>query len=182
MHSGDSRAFGSSPARQENFVENQPDFSAIPSESARAFEKILADLRAALLTLRPEYSYLTMADFVEKLIAERDLRSSYLDLEFAEPGWDMLIDLFRAAERGQKISVSSLTLASRVPATTALRQIALLRSRAFIETEDDPFDKRRIHVKLTPSSREALEGYLSCLASRRNITLLPSNIIGKAAG
>jgi DNA-binding MarR family transcriptional regulator len=93
----------------------------------------------------------------------------------------MLMDLLRAAERRRKISVSSLTLASRVPATTALRQIALLKSRAMIETEPDPFDKRRVHVRLTNAAHPSIENYLADLAAKRHIMLLPSELIGTAA-
>jgi DNA-binding MarR family transcriptional regulator len=149
--------------------------------ATRSFEQILNEFRTELLKLSPTLTYLTTAEFVEQLIAERDLRSCYLNLEFGEPGWDMLIDLYRAAERNQKISVSSLTLASRVPATTALRQIARLKAQALIDTEADPFDKRRAYVYLKPAAREALNGYLSRLALLRNINLMSSHLIGKAA-
>ncbi len=45
---------------------------------------------------------------------------------FADPAWDILIDLFIASEEGRKISVSSACIASAVPTTTALRWIKIL--------------------------------------------------------
>lgn len=150
-------------------------------QNGRSFDQILHEFRAELLKLTPEQSYLTKIEFVEQLIAERDMRPKYLDLEFGEPAWDMLIDLLRAAEQRQKISVSSLTQASRVPATTALRQLASLKSRNFIETVPDPFDKRRLYVRLTANARASLDEYLADLAFRRRIVLLPSALIGRAA-
>src|SRR5690554_5333957 len=43
---------------------------------------------------------------------------------FSDPAWDMLLDLTYARLTGKRVSVSSLCIASRVPATTALRRIS----------------------------------------------------------
>jgi DNA-binding MarR family transcriptional regulator len=149
--------------------------------NAHALEQILTNFRTELLKLTPAHRYLTRVEFIEQLISERDIRSNHLDIEFGEPGWDMLIDLLRASERGQNVSVSSLTLASRVPPTTALRQIAHLKSQMLLEIEPDPFDKRRLYVTLSQTARAALNNYLLDLASKRHIVLLTSKITGEAA-
>jgi len=149
--------------------------------SNRSFEIVLEEFRAELLKLTPLQVYVTRADFVEQIIAERDLRVSYLNIDFGEPGWDMLVDLYRAGEIRQKISVSSLTLASRVPPTTALRQIAHLKSIAMIVTEPDPSDRRRAYVFLTQTARNSMDDYLNDLARRRHIALMPTEVIGEEA-
>jgi hypothetical protein len=39
---------------------------------------------------------------------------------FADPGWDILLDLYAARQEGKQVSVSSLCIAAAVPPTTAL--------------------------------------------------------------
>jgi hypothetical protein len=69
---------------------------------------------------------------------------------FGEPAWDMLVDLFIAAEEGKRISVSSLCIASAVPMTTALRWIAILEARELISRSADSADARRFYLSLAP--------------------------------
>lgn len=40
---------------------------------------------------------------------------------FGEPAWDMIVDLFIAAEENKTVSVSSLCIDASVPMTTVLR-------------------------------------------------------------
>ncbi|WP_243652853.1 winged helix DNA-binding protein [Novosphingobium sp. PhB165] len=72
----------------------------------------------------------------------------------------MLLDLFASECEGRRISVTTLCIASSVPSTTALQWIAILVSNGFVEREDDPDDKRRAHVSLTPKGRAAMIEYL----------------------
>src|SRR3546814_11460790 len=67
----------------------------------------------------------TRALFGQNLIRCRRLRDRYFDGDlFADPAWDMLLDLYLAAERNTRpVSISSLCIASAVPAPTALRWI-----------------------------------------------------------
>ncbi len=79
---------------------------------------------------------------------------------FGEPAWDVLLDLFVAHERNQKVSVSSVSAAACVPTTTALRIIAKLTARGMIEDRPDPHDKRRRFLRLTESAVVAMQAYL----------------------
>ncbi len=71
------------------------------------------------------------------------------DLTFFDPNWDMLLDLFVQQAKGQPVSVSSLCVASAVPATTALRHIAGLEESGAIVRRADPDDKRRMLLSLS---------------------------------
>ena len=71
---------------------------------------------------------------------------------FADPGWDILLDLFSAHLKGKKISVTSACLAASVPSTTALRWMTVLEEAGLIEREKDSVDARRTFVKLTPEA------------------------------
>ena len=78
---------------------------------------------------------------------------------FADPAWDILLELY-AAELGQyRISVGSLCDGAAVPATTALRWITLLEKRGLIARRADPSDARRLFVSLSPNALETMNAY-----------------------
>jgi hypothetical protein len=78
---------------------------------------------------------------------------------FGEPAWDMMVDLFCAADEGKSISVSSLCLASAVPMTTALRWITILENEGIILREADPNDARRFYLSLSDHARARMGLY-----------------------
>lgn len=78
---------------------------------------------------------------------------------FGEPAWDMLVDLFIAAEEGKQISVSSLCIASAVPGTTALRWISILETRELVLRTSDPVDARRFYISLTSETHAKIKAH-----------------------
>ena len=52
----------------------------------------------------------------------RRLREQFFPPDlFADPSWDIMLDLKAGAQEGQRVSLSSLCIAVAVPPTTALR-------------------------------------------------------------
>ena len=85
---------------------------------------------------------------------------------FADPAWDMLLDLY-AAELGQvRVSVTSLCIASNAPTSTALRWISALERAKLIERQPDPLDGRRFFMSLTKEAIDRFERYFSALNNR----------------
>ena len=82
------------------------------------------------------------------------------DLDFHDPQWLMLLDLFVADWQRREICVSSLCIASGVPSTTALRHMAFLETRGMLSKHPHPRDSRRSIVTLTEEGRERIMGYL----------------------
>jgi hypothetical protein len=80
---------------------------------------------------------------------------------FAEPAWDMLIDLFIAHLEGRQIYVSSLCIAAGVPATTALRYIQDLERHGEIISTPDAEDGRRRWLWLSESTAAAMRALLT---------------------
>jgi DNA-binding MarR family transcriptional regulator len=76
---------------------------------------------------------------------------------FGEPAWDILVDLFIAAEERKKISVSSLCIAAAVPATTALRWITLLENFGLILRNADRNDARRFYLSLSEAAHAKIK-------------------------
>ena len=99
---------------------------------------------------------------VTAVIQARRLRAHYFDEElFADPAWDMMLDLFRAELCQRRIATSSLCVAAAVPATTALRWIKAMTEKGLFVRHDDPFDGRRVYIELSPEVSEALRRYFA---------------------
>jgi DNA-binding MarR family transcriptional regulator len=97
---------------------------------------------------------------VRQVIRARRLRSRYFDEElFADPAWDMLLDLLQAEIAQHRVPVSSLCIAAAVPATTALRWIKTMTDAGLFRRRADPHDGRRVFVELAPQASEALHRY-----------------------
>lgn len=106
-----------------------------------------------------------LVDTARRLIQEFELRHSFFDKNlFSDPAWLILLDLFVHNTVGRPVSVSSLYLAAKTPPTTALRWINALVDRGMIERLDDPTDRRRVHLKLSPAAYENMTAYLAGIA------------------
>jgi DNA-binding MarR family transcriptional regulator len=79
---------------------------------------------------------------------------------FAEPAWDMLLDLYVQEHLGRAVSIQSLCVAASVPPTTALRWIGRLIDRGLLLRTPSRHDNRVVHVGLTADGRAGMEQYL----------------------
>ena len=102
------------------------------------------------------------ADTVRAVIRARRARTRYFreDL-FADPAWDMLLDLLQAEIAQLRVPVSSLCIAASVPATTALRWLKTMVSQGIFVRRADPHDGRRVFVELAPDASQALRRYFA---------------------
>ena len=80
---------------------------------------------------------------------------------FADPAWDILLDLLHASLSHVRVPVSSLCIAAGVPATTALRWLKVMVADGLVVRRSDPNDARRIFVELTPETLMALQNYFA---------------------
>lgn len=95
------------------------------------------------------------------IIALRRARAEVFGADlFADPAWDILLDLLLAELTQARATVGSACAAASVPDTTALRWIGLLESNGFLERRKDPHDGRRVFVNLTDRARTALHALL----------------------
>lgn len=98
------------------------------------------------------------------MIRMRRLRDRFFDASlFADPAWDMLLDLMAARLEGVQVAVSSLCIAAAVPPTTALRWIKLMTDNGLFERVSDPVDGRRVFIRLSDNSAEAMTRYLGSM-------------------
>ena len=102
------------------------------------------------------------ADVVRNVIRARRLRARFFSEElFADPAWDMLLDLLQAEIAQLRVPVSSLCIAAAVPATTALRWLKTLVGQGLFVRRADPHDGRRVFVELAPETSQALRRYFA---------------------
>lgn len=112
-----------------------------------------------------------LAGFAAREYERRTLRSEYFKASlFAEPAWDMLLDLFVAKANGHRISVSSACIASKVASTTALRWLAILEEQGLVDRTDDFQDRRRTWVELSDQGYKAMADYLRHKHGRRAVS------------
>ena len=99
---------------------------------------------------------------VRAVIRARRLRSRFFaeDL-FADPAWDMLLDLTQAEIAQVRVPVSSLCIAAAVPATTALRWIKRLTDTGLLVRGADPHDGRRVFVEMAQATSVAMRHYFA---------------------
>lgn len=99
---------------------------------------------------------------VRTIIERRRKRADYFGEEFfADPAWDMLLDLTAARVEHRRVSVTSLCIASGVPATTALRWITQLIEAGLFERVEDESDRRRAFIGLTDRAADAMARYFA---------------------
>jgi len=97
---------------------------------------------------------------VRQVIRARRLRARYFEEElFADPAWDMLLDLLQAEIAQLRVPVSSLCIAAAVPATTALRWIKTMTDAGLFLRRADPHDGRRVFIELSRSASEGMRRY-----------------------
>lgn len=110
--------------------------------------------------IRPTSFPTARARLARETIRRRRKREEYFPSDlFADPGWDIMLDLYAAHYDSEAISVSSLCIAASVPRTTALRWIAMMTDDGWLVRWADPADRRRAYLKLSDQARRRLDAY-----------------------
>jgi DNA-binding MarR family transcriptional regulator len=98
--------------------------------------------------------------YVRNMISLRRRRDNFFGGElFADPAWDMLLELYAATLGQFRVSISNLCAGAAVPATTGLRWIKQLEETGMIQRKADPTDGRRYFMELTDKSVEKMNAY-----------------------
>lgn len=101
---------------------------------------------------------------VRGMIRLRRLRDRFFERDlFADPAWDMLLDLTAARIEQAEVAVSSLCIAAAVPPTTALRWIKAMTDQGLFERCADPDDGRRIFIRLSDRAARGMYGFFDAM-------------------
>jgi len=104
---------------------------------------------------------------LREIIRLRRQRERFFDNSlFADPAWDILLDLKAAQLEKQMVSVSSLCIAAAVPPTTALRWISAMTESGMLIRQQDPDDARRVFILLSEETNARIEDYFASIADR----------------
>lgn len=99
---------------------------------------------------------------VRRIIRQRQMRTRFFDGGlFADPAWDILLDLTAARVEHTRVSVTSLCIASGVPPTTALRWISQMSEAGLLERVEDETDRRRAFIVLSDKAADAMARYFA---------------------
>ncbi|WP_133366477.1 winged helix DNA-binding protein [Qipengyuania sediminis] len=133
-----------------------PDLAQPPGATSPNGRDLLRRARAPLPDPR----------LVHRIIRQRRLRQRYFEAGlFADPAWDILLDLTAARAEHRRVSVTSLCIAADVPSTTALRWIAEMTEMGLLVRKQDPDDKRRTFITLTDDVASAMARFFDELGS-----------------
>lgn len=87
---------------------------------------------------------------LRQILRRRRLRANHFPQElFADPAWDILLDLYIAHLESVPVSVTNACIASGVPVATGFRWLMRLQGLGLVERAEDKADGRRVHVSLT---------------------------------
>ena len=130
---------------------------------------LLADMRPGFAAeLGAEGDGLS-ARHIRNMIRLRRLRDRYFDSQlFADPAWDMLLDLMAARLERVQVAVSSLCIAACVPPTTALRWIKMMTQSGVFERLSDPADRRRVFIRLSDNAAQSMTQLLNAMAASQD--------------
>ncbi len=104
---------------------------------------------------------------IRHLISMRRLRDRFFSPDlFADPAWDILLDLSASRLEGRSVSVSSLCIAAAVPPTTALRWIRMMTDQGLLERRADSADARRMFVDIADAAFDRVSGWFALVDSR----------------
>jgi hypothetical protein len=111
-----------------------------------------------------------LAKVARAVLRARNRRQRYFDAEmFADPAWDMLLDLFVSTATGKRVNTTSLCIAGQVPGSTGLRWIAVLEKHELIVRVPAPDDARVKLVELTRKGYRLMRQFLIEGVTKRDL-------------
>lgn len=130
----------------------------------RDAERVAATLKELTGTPGEDGARPVTAQRVRAHIRSRRLRERFFQPGlFADPAWDVMLDLAASRLEQKSVSVSSLCIAASVPTTTALRTIKQMVDRGLLVRRADPGDARRTFIDLSPQTAKAVDGCLEAV-------------------
>jgi DNA-binding MarR family transcriptional regulator len=109
----------------------------------------------------------TLHEIAGRIWEARQERRNFFPTDlFADPAWDMVLALYCAEGRGERMSVTALGYSVGLAQTTALRWIGMLTDAGLVERLPDDHDRRRYFMKLTAAASEKISSWLISVGSR----------------
>ena len=140
-------------------------------QSMRGVSDAMIGFRAEPAHFASPLSPITARD-VRSIIRLRRMRDRFFRSDlFADPAWDMLLDLMAARLERMRVAVSSLCIAAAVPPTTALRWIKTMSDNGMFVRVADPEDGRRVFIELSDGAAAGMNAYLSAAKAQGGLAV-----------
>lgn len=114
-----------------------------------------------ITNIAPSTNHLALARAI--LASRSHRRELFAGIRFGEPSWDMILELYVAAEGGRALNVTKLCAASGRSMTTSLRHLEELEARGYVLRQADNTDARSNLVVMQHPLRQAVEAWLEYL-------------------
>jgi DNA-binding MarR family transcriptional regulator len=79
---------------------------------------------------------------------------------FADPAWDVMLELSLAELEGRSVATSQLAHRASIPLTTLLRWIDKLEGDGWLRRMPDPTDDRRVFVEISTRGLDTMRDWL----------------------
>ena len=146
------------PDGVRDWSEGKASITALSLEASRIASALA---RLAATQTEPAADQPIDAALVRRLLRLRRDRDRHFPSEiFADPAWDMMLDLVASRLEGRRVAVSSLCIAACVPTTTALRWIRSLSEAGIFDRATDPADARRTWISLSAQASDGMMAWL----------------------
>lgn len=97
---------------------------------------------------------------IKAALDARRLRGSYFSSDlFADPAWDMMLELLLAELSDRRMTMTRLCAAATVPPTTALRWLNSLVQQGLFVRREHPLDGTSSFIELAPQTSLGLRDY-----------------------
>ncbi len=101
------------------------------------------------------------ATVVRDYLAARRARSGILSFDiFADPAWDILLDLYASRLENRRVTITDASVAAGVPSTTGLRWVSRLVAGGAVMRSPDPIDRRRTYLTLSDEVARRLDDWV----------------------
>lgn len=100
---------------------------------------------------------------LKAVLAARYARSERLGMDLANPGWSLLLELFRAALEKRPARTARLAADARVPTSTAIRWIEAFVNAGLVRRDPHPEQDGVTLLALTDAGTDAMEDYFVAL-------------------
>jgi hypothetical protein len=124
--------------------------------------KLVVEQSASIVSHNFSDCFSVPSAYVRRIIRRRADRAGHFSPTlFADPAWDILLELFASTIEQQKHSIGSLQAAVPAPQTTTLRWISTLEKEGLLVRKGHPCDARRIFIALSAAGKKSMNNYFA---------------------
>lgn len=107
---------------------------------------------------------------------QRQRSRFFTGIRFGETSWDIILELYIAAIKGERFQATELRVASGEPVYTALRHLNLIGFRGYIAHQFDKIDNGPIKIVMLSIIEKAIEAWIDALmTSSSTVTVRACN-------